>query len=58
MKREKIKQGNGKNGEKWVKLEENKMDNCNTHKIFKGIYREEAIKKKIRPNERKKKAKI
>lgn len=34
------------------------MDNCNTHKIFKGIYREEAIKKKIRPNERKKKAKI
>lgn len=33
------------------------MDNCNTHKIFKGIYREEAMKKKIDPTREKRKQK-
>lgn len=34
------------------------MDNCNTHKIFKGIYREEAMKKKIDPTREKRKQKM
>lgn len=34
------------------------MDNCNTHKIFNGIYREEAMKKKIDPTREKRKQKM
>lgn len=33
------------------------MDNCNTHKIFKGIYREEAMKKKNKTQREKKESK-